>query len=116
MTNDPFADEFDLDAALDEERSDASAWMPAVGDKLVGQVVGMAEHDAGHGPYPIVIVAADADGEDWAFHAFHSVAKAEIESQRPVPGDRIGIKYEGPKRGKNGNNYESYRVLVRRAV
>ena len=83
-----------------------------VGDKLIGTVVDLDERDSAYGdePYPIVTVETD-DGNELAFHAFHTVARNELAKQRPVVGERIGIAYHGKKDGKN---YESYRVIVER--
>ncbi len=95
-----------------EDRLDSASepWKPSPGDKLIGSVVDIDERDAGYGLYPIVVVLAD-DGEQYAFHAFHTVAKSELAKARPVVGDRIGIKYLGKPEGKE---YESYKVTVER--
>ena len=60
--------------------------------------------------YPVVTVET-GDGQELAFHAFHTVARNELAKQRPVIGDRIGVAYHGKRDGKN---YESYRVIVER--
>ena len=98
-----------IDDRLD---SFAEAWKPEPGDKLIGTVVDLDERDSAYGdePYPIVTVQDD-DGNELAFHAFHTVARNELAKQRPAIGDRIGIAYHGKK---NGKNYESYRVIVDR--
>ena len=90
----------------------ADAWKPEPGDKLIGTVVDLDERDSAYGdePYPIVTIETD-DGNELAFHAFHTVARNELAKQRPVVGDRIGVAYHGKKDGKN---YESYRVIVER--
>ena len=99
-----------IDDRLD---SFAEAWKPEPGDKLIGTVVDLDERDSAYGdePYPIVTVETD-DGNELAFHAFHTVARNELAKQRPAIGDRIGIAYHGKQDGKN---YESYRVIVERA-
>lgn len=53
------------------------------------------------------------DGQDFAFHAYHTVARSELEKLQPKLGDRIGIAYHGPHPTKG---YERYRIIiVRRA-
>jgi hypothetical protein len=100
-------------ASIDDRLDAATAgWKPTAGDKLIGVVVDIDERDGGYGMYPVVTVMTD-DGNQFAFHAFHTVAKSELAKARPVIGDNIGIKYLGKPEGKN---YESYRVTVGRAV
>jgi hypothetical protein len=95
-----------------EERLDSTSepWKPSPGDKLVGTVVDIDERDAGYGSYPVVTVLDDT-GAQWAFHAYHTVAKSELAKARPVVGDRIGVKYLGRHEGKQ---YEAYKVTVAR--
>lgn len=92
----------------------AEAWKPKPGDKLIGVVVDLDERTSDYddgAPYPIVTVETD-DGQELAFHAFHTVARNELGKQRPQLGDRIGIAYHGKPEGKS---YESYRVIVEHA-
>jgi len=92
----------------------AEAWKPKPGDKLIGVVVDLDERASDYddgSPYPIVTVEND-DGQELAFHAFHTVARNELGKQRPQIGDRIGIAYHGKPEGKS---YESYRVIVEHA-
>ena len=95
-----------------EERLDSFAdpWKPNAGEKLVGTVVDLDERDGEFGKYPIVTVRT-GEGDDLAFHAFHTVARNELAKQRPQVGERIGIAYRGKPVGKT---YESYRIIVDR--
>jgi hypothetical protein len=98
-----------------EDRIDAfpEPWKPAPGDKLIGTVVEVGERASDFGgSYPIVTVLAD-DGREVTFHAFHTVAKAELARQRPAVGDRLAVKYFGRDEERG---YERYRVLVEKAV
>ena len=98
-----------------EERlgSFSEAWKPKMGDKLIGKVVGLDERvsDFYPEPYPIVVVLTD-EGQERSFHAFHTVPRRELASQRPVVGDRIGIAYHGKHEEKG---YEQYRIVVEHA-
>lgn len=91
----------------------AEAWKPKMGEKLIGRVVGLDERvsDYNPEPYPIVVVLTE-DGQERSFHGFHTVARRELASQRPVVGDRIGIAYHGKHEEKG---YEQYRIVVEHA-
>jgi hypothetical protein len=85
-------------------------WRPQPGDKLIGVVIGLEKRTTEYGEYPIVTVRTD-EGKDYAFHAFHTVAKGELEKLQPMVGDRIGIAYHGPHPTKG---YERYRIVIAR--
>ena len=87
------------------------AWRPKPGDTLVGKVVQLDTRTGDFEPYPIVTVAAE-DGTERAWHAFHTVGRNELARQRPMIGDRLGVKYLG----KSPKGYEAYRVLVEHAT
>jgi hypothetical protein len=99
----------DITSMLD---SFPEGWRPNPGDKLVGVVIGLETRAGEYGEYPIVTVRTDA-GQDFAFHAYHTVAERELAKLQPRVGDRIGIAYHGLHLSKG---YERYRiVIVRRA-
>jgi hypothetical protein len=83
-------------------------WRPKSGDKLIGIVIGTGERTGTFGKYPIVDVRTD-EGRDFAFHAYHTVARNEIEKLQPKVGDRIGIAYHGPHPTRG---YERYRIVI----
>jgi hypothetical protein len=89
--------------------SNAEAWKPEEGAKLIGTVVETDERESKHGNYPLVVVETD-DGDEIAVHCFHTVLKNEVERKRPEPGDLIGIVY----RGLSAKGYESYKVVLER--
>lgn len=86
-------------------------WMHETpGDTIVGTIIDVAQYDAGYGPYPILTVERE-DGSVWSIHGFHAVLKEEIANRQPRPGDRVGIKYLGKVKTKNGKGeYEGYKV------
>ena len=99
----------DINRMLD---SFPEGWRPSPGDKLIGTVIGLEMRAGEYGDYPIVTVRTD-EGDDYAFHAYHKVAKGELEKLQPRIGDRIGIAYHGPHPTRG---YERYRIIiVRRA-
>jgi hypothetical protein len=92
----------------------AQAWKPDPGDVLVGEVIELSERDGGYGSYPIVTVRQD-NGEEAAFHAYHTVAASQLAEQRPAIGERVGIKYRGRVKGDGPHGpYHSYTVKVDR--
>lgn len=103
---------------LDEEPKKAEAWRPQAGEELLGEVAAVSERegDGDRGPYPILTVR-EPDGTLTAFHAFHSVAKSQIEEQGPRPGDKIGVRYMGQEESKSsGRSYHNYRMVLDRAA
>ena len=101
---------------LDEERVRADAWRPEAGDELIGKVVryNMRKMDDGD-DYPVVTVERDS-GDKWAFHAFHKVARSQMEEEgNPQAGDEIAIRYLGKVDGGQ-YSYHNYRVVVERLV
>lgn len=86
-------------------------WKPEPGDRLVGEIIEMTERTSDFGvTYPWLTI--EADGDEYSFHAFHTVASGEIRRLRPSVGDHIGIKYLGKPAGKD---YEGYRIVLDRA-
>jgi hypothetical protein len=96
-----------LHDALDA--SFAAAWRPAPGEKLVGTVTELGERDGPYGLYPIITVR-QADGSEFAVHAFHGVLQNELARVAPKHGDQLGLKYSGPHPEKGYHRY-----VVRRA-
>jgi hypothetical protein len=101
------------------------SWRPSEGDKLVGEITGLATSDGGFGPYTVVDVFVEDDsteagqpigiGEERAWHAFDTVAKNELAKQKPQIGDGIAAKYFGKKTGRDGaTEYKALRVIVER--
>jgi hypothetical protein len=99
---------------LDEEPEKAEGWRPEEGDELIGKVVRfnirkMDEPD--RDDYPVVTVQQE-DGTKLAFHAFHTVARSQIEDEGGVcVGDEIAIRYLGMEEGER-YSYHNYRLVV----
>lgn len=114
----------DLVAALDAPQETAEAWVPQEGDKLVGSVTRLDKFDGGYGEYPILTVSTETgttqngspvkEGTEFAFHAFNTVPKNEVEKQNAQPGDRLGVAFLGEGRSKNGQTFKNYRVVVQK--
>jgi hypothetical protein len=65
-------------------------WKPEPGDVLEGELTELNYRDSEYGdqPYPILTIL-DASGTEWAVHAFHTMARLEVERKRPQVGDRV---------------------------
>ncbi len=86
-------------------------WKPKVGDSLIGTVAEVSTRDSDYGgEYPVVVIETE-DGREIAIHAFHTVLKNELARLRPREGDKLGVKCHG----RDGGEYEKYRVLLERA-
>jgi hypothetical protein len=96
-----------------EERLEnpAEAWRPDPGEKLIGTVVDLDERESTYDeqPYPIVTVLT-SDGNEHAFHGFHTVPRRELARLRPRLGERIGIVYHG----RHPRGYEHYTIKLER--
>lgn len=87
-----------------EQLVNAEGWRPEPGDVLIGKV---AEIDSGWSDYtndyyPIVTITPEGGGDNVAVHCFHQTLKSKMVSLRPNIGARIGIKFEGKQKSKDG--------------
>lgn len=93
--------------------------MPREGDVLEGTVSSITTGTSEYGNYPIITIR-QSDGNERAFHAFHTAARSQLVRLRPSPGDTLGIKYLGRKRAKNAprgySAYENYAIRSDRAA
>jgi hypothetical protein len=84
------------------------SWRPDQGDPnpLVGKLADVTTASSNYGEYPLAEIIDDQDVA-WAFHAFRSIAKAEIVRLGPELGDRVSVYYGGVPAGKE---YHVYKV------
>jgi len=96
---------------LDQEY--AESWKPTeAGEELIGKVVEFGQRTTEWGTHRIITVETE-DGTQKAFHAFHMVAKEQLESAAPALGDEIGIRYLGRKSSAaSASGYENYKIVV----
>jgi hypothetical protein len=103
-----------------EDRLDSfpEAWRPETpGEKLIGELtdVDMRESEYGE-PYPILTVLSEADGREYAWHAFHHMARNAVAKKKPQIGERVGVVYAGIGDAQPGMNAPvRWRLLVDRA-
>ena len=97
---------------------DPDAWEPEPGDTVTGEVVEVVEYDDGFNEgetYPVVSLATSTSPlVGVKVFGSKSVLKRELRRRNPAPGDRLGIKYLGPK-GKPPHQYEAFRIVHDRA-
>lgn len=101
----------------------AVAWKPADDefdgpDAIQGEVTERytVENDFGDDEIPVIVVQT-AD-EEWSVRGYHKILRDEINKKDPQPGDRVGIKYFGPRESKvKGHKpMEVYKMNVRKAA
>jgi hypothetical protein len=78
-------------------------WRPTEGDVIIGKVEevtkGWSDYTSSY--YPILVIRPD-EGDPISVHAFHAVLKNRLVELRPDVGERIGIKYVGKQKSKDG--------------
>jgi hypothetical protein len=91
-----------------EERLDnfPEAWKPATaGEKLIGELTDVDMRESEYGdPYPILTVLSEAGGQEYAWHAFHTMARNAVAKKKPQIGERVGIVYAGVGEAQPGMN------------
>lgn len=106
-------DAFRQDAEQDAGEH-AEAWIPDVGDLLVGEVAEYSEGSTKHGSYHIVTVRDEDSGKTWAVWLLHKILEAEFDRLRPKVGERISIKRHKDGCTTTGTKYKRYRLRVDR--
>jgi hypothetical protein len=104
-----------------EERLDSfpEPWKPTTaGEKLIGELTDVDMRDSEYGePYPILTVLSEADGQEYAWHAFHTMARNAVAKKKPQIGEIIGIVYAGVGEAQPGMNAPvRWRLLVDRPI
>jgi hypothetical protein len=102
-----------------EERLDSfpEAWKPTTpGEKLIGELTDVDMRESEYGdPYPILTVLSEADGQEYAWHAFHTMARNAVAKKKPQIGERVGIVDAGVGEAQPGMNAPvRWRLLVDR--
>jgi hypothetical protein len=83
----------DFRRALEEDDGKfPEAWIPKVGDVLIGIVLHYTSGPTEHGPCPIVVIQDDETDTPRSFWLLHTVARGEFAKLKPRPGERVGIK------------------------
>jgi hypothetical protein len=93
-------------------------WKPTEkGEKLVGRLVEVDLRESDYGePYPILTVESEVDGKEYAWHAFHTMARNAVKKKQPQPGEKVGIVYGGLGEAEQGRNAPvRWRLLVERS-
>lgn len=121
---------------LDEEVTNAEAWVAEVGDKIVGRVIKVDTREGGYGEYPIATIEVQegtVGGKPIevpatrSLHLMATVLRGEVgwilppgkgprtghwgEERTLFVGCEIGLKYEGKRQGRD-NEYDAWRCIV----
>ena len=85
------------------------------GDTITGRIVNVtfAWSDQRNGEYPLLTIEQE-DGTEKKVHCFSTVLYNEAMRQRPMPGEKVTIRYlgigEARVRGQNGAKRYSFRI------
>ena len=101
-------------AAEQDTGSYPEAWIPNVGDLLVGKVIEYSEGSTKHGSYNIATVRDEDSGKPRAVWLMHKVLEDEFRRHQPKIGERISIKRHEDGCTATGTKYHRYRVRVDR--
>jgi hypothetical protein len=99
MSAQPQRDWDELEQAA--EREYGEAWLPDLHDEqprtLVGAVTGYNQGPVSEytGEQPWICAVEDRDGKAWSVWLNRTVLVNEFERKRPMPGDRVAIRYRG---------------------
>ena len=86
------------------------SWRPEVGEILVGTIVRYETGSTNYGSYPICVVRDEQSGAERSVWLLHAVLRDEFEKQKPLPGERCGIK----RLPDSDKNYKRYVVRIDR--
>jgi hypothetical protein len=103
---------FDLAALL--EHDPPTRWRPEPGEKVVGELVRIAEKTSWGRSAPTLYMLVQP-GRYVTVRASGVVLRGALEELRLHPGDPVAIKFEGMRESANGHMYALYRMAVKRA-
>ncbi len=101
-------------AAEQDDRTYPEAWIPDVGDLLIGEVVEYSEGSTRQGTYNIAVIRDEESGKPHAVWLMHKVLEDEFRRHKPKVGERISIKRHEDGCTTTGTKYHRYRVRVDR--
>src|SRR4051794_2355368 len=113
---DPLAERLDAGFAAAWKPKRADTQLDAASEKLVGVVSAIDLRTSDYGPPYAVVTVRQDNGEELAWHAFHTTSRAEVAQKRPQVGERIAVGYFGTgKPAKVGMaGPQLYRLVVDR--
>lgn len=100
---------------MDLELKQGEGWEPDEGDVLIGTVVDVSAGTSEYlkDPYPILTIKDEENGELTSVHCFHDILLNRVLALQPVEGERVGIKFHGKKKTKDGKREMSlYTIQV----
>ena len=106
--------------AKKQESTDADAWDPEPGEKIVGVLLRADVVKTRRGPSLLLVVRNTGDesggidsGESGLIWGSRTVLQGELLNEQPAIGAPIAILYEGKQQPKQGGNaYHGYVVIV----
>jgi hypothetical protein len=90
-----------------EERLQRQEWNPAPGEALIGTITKISERESKAGKWYPVLVVQDADGAEHIVSC--ALMASDVIAARPVRGERVGIRFDGPQSKASGDGtYDRY--------
>ena len=104
--------EFDLAVLLEHEPP--TRWRPEPGEKLVGELVRVADKVSFGQPAPTLYVLVE--GERYlTVRASGVVLRGALGELKPAVGEQVAFKFEGFRESAEGRRYALWRFAVKRA-
>lgn len=105
---------FDLQALLEHEPP--TRWVPEEpGEGIEGNVVKIAETKAFGGISPVLFILVGAS-KLMTIRCGGVVLKGHLAAHKPLPGDRVAVKFHGMRTAASGRQYADYAFGIRRAL
>ena len=101
-------------AAESDDGTYPEAWIPDVGDLLIGEITDYSEGSTKHGTYKIVVIHDEDGDKPRAVWLVHKVLENEFRKHQPKIGERVSIKRHEDGCTATGTEYHRYRVRVDR--
>ena len=96
------------------ERDFPESWIPSDADPiLVGEFVRLDSGTTRFGDCPVVVIRTK-DGTERSLWVLHAALRGQFKSARPKPGELVAAKWLGKKEGREGQQYDAWRVVVAR--
>jgi hypothetical protein len=96
-----------LSDLLDEE---PMKWDPGPGNKLIGVVEDVGRWHGDYGACLTVTIREDGTGQLYVVYGSRTCLRGAFEKRVPVVGERIGLKYAGLEKTRDGVDFHKYAV------
>ena len=89
-----------------------AAWMPEVGDELIGTFRGLSSGPTRRGETHQIALVDDDSGNRFGVWLFYRVLEQQFSRAAPEPGDTILFRRRADRTNEAGKEYRDFLVLV----